>query len=186
MQAEGGLADRGIHHERPVELVQRFSKLPEVLRNDTHGPERPARDRPQLGGGHSTGLGKGGCQLPRSPVPGYRAPADRTEAPGTRVIYSLVGILDAAFRAGELKAPHAGAAVVPPALSADFEAIRTGLGLAVPDGVIANGLLVWTSLFGAVSFEVFGQYGPDTFSAREELFEHHLAVLAGIAGFGRS
>ncbi|MCU1435911.1 MAG: TetR family transcriptional regulator [Pseudarthrobacter sp.] len=121
-----------------------------------------------------------------SPVPGYRAPADRTEAPGTRVIYSLVGILDAAFRAGELKAPPAGAAVVPSALSADFEAIRTGLGLAVPDGLIANGLLVWTSLFGAVSFEVFGQYGPDTFGAREELFEHHLAVLAGIAGFGRS
>ncbi len=56
----------------------------------------------------------------------------------------------------------------------------------MPDGLIANGVLVWTSLFGAVSFEVFGQYGADTFSARDQLFEHHLAVLAGMAGFSGS
>ncbi len=120
-----------------------------------------------------------------SPVPGYRAPAGRTEAPGTRVVYSLVGILDDAYRAGELAPPPADAAVVPPALAADLDAVRAGLGLAVPDSLIANGVLVWTSLFGAVSFEVFGQYGPDTFKAREDLFEHHLHVLAGLAGFRR-
>jgi AcrR family transcriptional regulator len=117
-----------------------------------------------------------------SPVPGYQAPAAQTTAPGTRVIYSLVGILDAAFRAGELTAPE-GAGVAPPALAADFEAIRSGLGLAVPDGLVANGVLVWTSLFGAVSFEIFGQYGPDAFTARDELFAHHLAALARVAGF---
>jgi AcrR family transcriptional regulator len=117
-----------------------------------------------------------------SPVPGYQAPAGQTTTPGTRVVYRLVGILDAAYRAGELTVP-ARAAVVPPALAADFDAIRAGLGLAVPDGLIANGVLVWTSLFGAVSFEVFGQYGPDTFSARDELFEHHLQALAALAGF---
>jgi AcrR family transcriptional regulator len=121
-----------------------------------------------------------------SPVPGYQAPAGQTTTPGTRVIYSLVGILDAAYRAGELTPPSARAAVVPSALAADFEAIRAGLGLAVPDSLLANGTLVWTSLFGAVSFEVFGQYGADTFNARDELFAHHLAVLAGIAGFGGS
>jgi AcrR family transcriptional regulator len=117
-----------------------------------------------------------------SPVPGYQAPAGQTTTPGTRVIYSLVGILDAAYRARELTPPPARTAVVPPALATDFEAIRAGLGLAVPDVLIANGVLVWTSLFGAVSFEVFGQYGPDTFSARDELFEHHLTVLARVAG----
>lgn len=120
-----------------------------------------------------------------SPVPGYQAPAGQTTTPGTRVIYRLVGILDAAYRAGALIAPE-GAAVVPPALAADLQSIRSGLGLAVPDSLMANGVLVWTSLFGAVSFEVFGQYGPDTFSAREELFGHHLAVLAGLAGFAEA
>lgn len=116
-----------------------------------------------------------------SPVPGYQAPAGRTTTPGTRVVYSLIGILDAAYRAGEL-ATAAPTAVVPSALSADLEAIRDGLGLAIPDGLLANGALVWTSLFGTVNFEVFGQYGADTFGAPHELFEHHLTVLAGMAG----
>jgi hypothetical protein len=101
------------------------------------------------------------------------------------VIYSLITIFDAAYRAGELTAAGR-AAVVPSALAADLGAIRAGLGLAVPDELLANGALVWTSLFGAVSFEVFGQYGPDTFSAPDELFEHHLAVLGELAGLPSS
>jgi AcrR family transcriptional regulator len=115
-----------------------------------------------------------------SPVPGYQAPAGRTTTPGTRVIFRLVGVFDAAYRAGGLT-PEPGAAVVPSALSGDLAAIRKELGLETPDEVLANGALVWTSLFGAVSFEVFGQYGAETFSARDELFEHHLAVLATVA-----
>ncbi|WP_426227836.1 TetR/AcrR family transcriptional regulator [Pseudarthrobacter sp. DSP2-3-2b1] len=116
-----------------------------------------------------------------SPVPGYQAPAGQTMMPGTRVVFRLVGTINSAYRAGAL-IQEAGPAVVPSALSADLAAIRTELGLEVPDEVLANGALVWTSLFGTVSFEVFGQYGADTFSARDELFEHHLAVLARVAG----
>jgi AcrR family transcriptional regulator len=116
-----------------------------------------------------------------SPVPGYQAPAGQTTAPGTRVVVRLAGIIDAAYREDGLTTPpHA--AVVPSALSSDLEAVRTELGLQVPDDALASGVLAWTSLFGAVSFEVFGQYGPESFSARDELFEHHLAVLAGVAG----
>jgi AcrR family transcriptional regulator len=117
-----------------------------------------------------------------SPVPGYQAPAGQTTPPGTRVIYRLIGILDGAYQAGALTTAVARAAVVPSALSADLEAVRSELGLAMPDELQANAALVWTSLFGAVSFEVFGQYGADTFRARDELFEHHLTVLAGVAG----
>ncbi|GAA4024436.1 TetR/AcrR family transcriptional regulator [Arthrobacter methylotrophus] len=117
-----------------------------------------------------------------SPVPGYQAPAERTAQPGTRVIYRMVGIFDAAHRAGALAADVAPAVVVPPALAADFAAIRAELGVAVPDSTLARGVLVWTSVFGAVSFEVFGQYGADTFVARDELFEHQLEVLLGIVG----
>jgi AcrR family transcriptional regulator len=117
-----------------------------------------------------------------SPVPGYQAPAGQTTAPGTRVIFALIGIFAGAYRAGEL-APEGSAAVVHPALSADLEAVRSELGVELPDAALATGALVWTSLFGAVSFEVFGQYGADTFSAPDELFEHHLTVLAQLAGF---
>lgn len=116
-----------------------------------------------------------------SPVPGYNAPAERTTGPGTRVIISLIGILDAASRAGQL-AVVGPSPQLPPTLAADLEAIRREFGLAIPDELVARGVLVWSSLFGAVSFEVFNQYGPDTFRAPHELFDHHLAVLAGTAG----
>ncbi|MBP1134409.1 AcrR family transcriptional regulator [Arthrobacter sp. PvP023] len=121
-----------------------------------------------------------------SPVPGYRAPAERTTEPGTRVIYSLMAVLDGAWQAGALEADGPAAvappATVPPALAADLKVIREGRGLGLPDGLLARGALVWTSLFGAISFEVFGQYGEGTFSAKDALFEHHLQVLASIAG----
>jgi AcrR family transcriptional regulator len=115
-----------------------------------------------------------------SPVPGYQAPAERTTAPGTRVVNGLVQILDAAHRAGRLA--ERGPSAVPAPLAADLEAIRRELGVEVPGALLARGTLVWTSLFGAVSFEVFGQYGAGTFSAPDELFEHHIAVLADLAG----
>jgi len=117
-----------------------------------------------------------------SPVPGYQAAPERTTGPGTRVIVRLMAILDAAYRAGALADGGTTAAAVPGKLAADLEAIRSEFHLELPAALLAAGALVWTSLFGAVSFEVFGQYGADTFKARDELFEHHLAVLEGLAG----
>lgn len=117
-----------------------------------------------------------------SPVPGYQAPGERTTVPGTRVIVRLVGIFDAAYRAGALKAEVTPAVLIPPALAEDLAAIRAELNLAAPDPTLARGVLVWTSVFGAISFEVFGQYGPETFKARDELFEHQLCVLQGVVG----
>ena len=117
-----------------------------------------------------------------SPVPGYQAPGERTTIPGTRVIVRLVGIFDAAYRASALTAEVGPAVVIPPALAKDLAGIRAEMRLAAPDASLARGVLAWTSLFGAVSFEVFGQYGPDTFAARDELFEHQLSVLQAVAG----
>ncbi|MFJ5957013.1 TetR/AcrR family transcriptional regulator [Paenarthrobacter sp. NPDC092416] len=117
-----------------------------------------------------------------SPVPGYQAPGERTTGPGTRVILKLVSIFDAAYRAGALTAEVPPAVVLPPKLAEDMVNIRTQLGLAVPDASLARGVLVWTSVFGAISFEVFGQYGADTFAARDELFAHQLGVLQGVVG----
>lgn len=119
-----------------------------------------------------------------SPVPGYQAPAERTTAPGTRVIVALVRIIDGAWKAGEPAFDVSLAASTPLAapLAADLAKIRADMGLASPDAVLARGTLVWTALFGAISFEVFGQYGQGTFAARDELFAHHLAALAGLAG----
>lgn len=117
-----------------------------------------------------------------SPVPGYQAPAEQTTGPGTRMIGQLVGIFAAARKAGTLKEDGMGSVPAGSGLSADFESIRNEMDLTLPDGVLARGVLVWAALFGAVNFEVFGQYGASTFSDAGALFEVQLDVLAGVAG----
>jgi AcrR family transcriptional regulator len=117
-----------------------------------------------------------------SPVPGYRAPAERTTGPGTRVIARLVEVWEDAWVAGAVRVDEA--PVTPRRLSRDLARIRREMGITAPDELIARGVLVWAAVFGCVSFEVFGQYGPDTFTQPQELFEHQLEVLAGTVGLG--
>lgn len=103
-----------------------------------------------------------------SPVPGYAAPGDQTTGPGTRVIAALIPIFaELGGTAGE----------VPASLRENFTAIRAQFGADISDGVIARGVLVWASLFGAISFDVFDQYGTGTFASRDDLFELHLDGL---------
>lgn len=109
-----------------------------------------------------------------SPVPGYHAPPERTTRPGTRVIVTLVGIIEDAYRAGASTVPGE---TIDAALAEDFERIRAEMGLTVPDELVARGVLVWASLFGAVNFEVFGQYGAGTFTDPATLFDHQLTLL---------
>ncbi len=118
-----------------------------------------------------------------SPVPGYEAPAERTSGPGTRVVSRLIGILEGAHVAGKLRpADSEKAPRLTPGLAADLYAIRAERALTLPDEILADGVLIWASLFGAVNFEVFGQYGMATFAEPAELFEHHLAVLEAVIG----
>lgn len=115
-----------------------------------------------------------------SPVPGYEAPAERTTGPGTRVVLRLVEVWEDAWTAGALTVPDE--PVGPRRLSRDLARMRRELGLTAPDSLIARGLLVWASLFGCISFELFDQYGPDTFADPKDIFEHHLRVLVDTVG----
>ncbi len=115
-----------------------------------------------------------------SPVPGYEAPAERTTEPGTRVIRRLVEVWEDAWVAGEVSTPDD--AVGPRRLARDLARIRRDLGITAPDALIARGMLAWAALFGCVSFEVFGQYGADTFSDPKDIFEHHLVALVQAVG----
>jgi AcrR family transcriptional regulator len=115
-----------------------------------------------------------------TPVPGYAAPAEQTVEPGTRVVVRLVRLVQQAHDAGTLAAVSE--APLGKAFGDDAARIRDQLGLSVTDEVVARGLLVWSALFGAVSWEVFGQYGDGTVSDPGGLLEHHLAVLASTVG----
>jgi AcrR family transcriptional regulator len=116
-----------------------------------------------------------------SPVPGYEAPGERTIGPGTRVIGALVRVWGDAHAAGAVREPD----VVPPVprkLAADVKRIRKDFPTSAPDDLVIRGVLSWAALFGCISFEVFGQYGPDTFTAVDELFERQLELLADTTG----
>lgn len=117
-----------------------------------------------------------------TPVPGYAAPADRTVAPGTRVIVTLLTLFDAAHRRGLLAGPAADRPPVAGPLADDFVRIRNEFGLEVPDWLLARALTVWCALFGAVSFDVFDMYGADTFADRAQVFESHIAALEDLLG----
>ncbi|MFT3900879.1 MAG: TetR/AcrR family transcriptional regulator [Gordonia sp. (in: high G+C Gram-positive bacteria)] len=102
-----------------------------------------------------------------SPVPGYDAPAEQTVGPGTRVVGALLRRLDAAHRAGALRElPDPGAP-----LDGDLSAVATEFGLTLPPGAVHGATMLWSTIVGAVSLEVFGQLGPDSFPHREEFFD---------------
>ncbi|MGL3804630.1 TetR/AcrR family transcriptional regulator [Paeniglutamicibacter sp. R2-26] len=116
-----------------------------------------------------------------TPVPGYQAPPGQTVAAGTRVVVRLMGIVEEAWGAGRIAAaePRGG---LPPGLAEDMEGIRAEYGLTAPAWLVARGLGAWSGLFGAVGFEVFGQYGPNTLRDPAELFDLRARELA--AGLG--
>lgn len=115
-----------------------------------------------------------------TPVPGYEAPGERTTGPGTRVIVALLGILERADRAGVLQPCEP--ADVAADLGRDLATIRGEYRLGLSDAALVSATVVWTGLFGAVSFEVFGQYGDGTLGAADALFDAQLDVLAQTVG----
>ncbi|WP_347133469.1 TetR/AcrR family transcriptional regulator [Mycobacterium sp. DL] len=109
-----------------------------------------------------------------SPVPGYHAPRERTVGPGTRVVGALLTVVDEGVAAGEIPdVEH----TVPQGLSMDFEGLRAEFSITAGDAVVARSLTLWAALVGAISLEVFGQYGPDTFTDPEAAFDAQIALL---------
>jgi AcrR family transcriptional regulator len=114
-----------------------------------------------------------------SPVPGYRAPRDETVGPGTRVVGALLEVVAAGVAAGDI--PPSGNAAPQP-LSKDFDGLREEFGVAVDDAVMVRSMVLWAALVGAISLEVFGQYGPDTFAEPSVLFDMQVVLLTDLLG----
>ena len=109
-----------------------------------------------------------------SPVPGYRAPAERTVAPGTRVVGALFDAIAAGIAAGDIP-DSKGAAAQP--LSSDFDRLRQEFGFPGDDSAVAKCFALWAGLVGAISLEVFGQYGPDTITEPGGVFDSQVRLL---------
>ncbi|MFI6790434.1 TetR/AcrR family transcriptional regulator [Nonomuraea sp. NPDC050383] len=114
-----------------------------------------------------------------SPVPGYQAPQD-TIGPRVRDLVVFGRILSDAQRAGALT-PAAAPAEVDAGLAAEAEASFADLMPGVPPDAVLRGLAAWTSLYGWVSFEVFGQL-KGTFQDNGPGFDHSIRVLGAMIG----
>jgi AcrR family transcriptional regulator len=109
-----------------------------------------------------------------SPVPGYHAPRESTVGPGTRVVGALFDAVAAGISAGDI--PPSNVVVAQP-LSSDFDRIRQEFGFAGDDSAVAKCFLLWAGLVGAISLEVFGQYGADTLTEPGAVFDTQVGLL---------
>ncbi len=113
-----------------------------------------------------------------SPVPGYAAPQDTVE-PSVRPVVVLGAILDDAHAAGrlaesELLRPE-------PILRTELGRVRDVVAPGVGDAVMARGLIAWTELFGAISFELFGRFN-NTITDLDVWFDHQARVMGAFLG----
>jgi AcrR family transcriptional regulator len=89
-----------------------------------------------------------------SPVPGYVAPTD-TIVPAARVTTLLMWIIVEAT--GQRRVPAADMQATDATLAKALAPVRSYLPPDIPAPLVQRALMVWTGLFGAVSFELYGQ-----------------------------
>jgi AcrR family transcriptional regulator len=114
-----------------------------------------------------------------SPVPGYQAPAD-TVASASRVGVVLGRILGDAARSGAL--PPAGDERDPGLVSDDAVAVLGGEHPSLDDAVRLRALLAWSSIYGTISFELFGHF-VGSVEDGDRFFDRSMTELARMIGF---
>jgi AcrR family transcriptional regulator len=113
-----------------------------------------------------------------SPIPGYAAP-DGTVATATRVPMLLSDLLG--DRLSEKSYDPRAHPEPPVAVRRAIEPVRAMMPDGVPADLVVAGLMAWTYLFGAVSFEVFG-HRHDVIVDPESFFDHEVRRLATLVG----
>lgn len=116
-----------------------------------------------------------------SPVPGYVAPQD-TIGPATRVTRVLSDLLVDVAAAGR---DEASSADEPSRELVDAVApVAEYTGNSLPTDLVVRGVMAWTYLFGAISFELFGQRHNVVADDRQDEFfaeeMRRLAIMLGI------
>ncbi len=111
-----------------------------------------------------------------TPVHGYSAPAE-TIAQAARPSILLAGILDDARQAGMATAVTTG---IDPGLDPAMAATVPSI-IDLPAELAAQGVLVWSSIYGLVSFELFGHL-QGSVSEPEAFFRRSVDALAASVG----
>ena len=114
-----------------------------------------------------------------SPVPGYAAPVD-TVAAAARVGIVLGRILGDAARDGALP-PAAGVERDEALVSDDAVTVLGGEHPSLDDAVRIRALLAWSSLYGTISFELFGHF-VGSVQDGDRYFDRAMSELAALIG----
>jgi AcrR family transcriptional regulator len=114
-----------------------------------------------------------------SPVPGYQAP-EQTIGPASRVAAVLGTIVGDAQASGVLDPPALGPPP-PGSFAPDAARLRQSVLPGVSDDVAARALATWASVFGLVSFELFGQF-ENVVTDRGGYFDHAVSCLGRAIG----
>ena len=113
-----------------------------------------------------------------SPISGYKAPQTTVE-PAVRVPLLLLGLLQRAQASGRLSPPSD--APEPSGLLAQQTEVLMPLAPGVPPSVLVRTVIVWTQLFGMLSFELFGQL-VGSMDPADEFFESASRQMAAFVG----
>jgi AcrR family transcriptional regulator len=114
-----------------------------------------------------------------SPVPGYAAPPEVTLEPGTRVIGLLLNLVAEGVVRGDVPdrpAPH----TPPHPLAGDLRVVASDVGLTADPAVLSRALLLWSTVVGGTSLEVFGQYGAGTFREPRQAYDQQLRMALDV------
>lgn len=96
-----------------------------------------------------------------APVPGYRAPAERTTGPGTRVMRRLLEVIAAAPAAEAAASSVQSSAVRPAEYETFLAASAEELGVEATPAQAAEAVRAWSAIVGTISMELHGQLGPE-------------------------
>jgi AcrR family transcriptional regulator len=111
-----------------------------------------------------------------SPVPGHQS-SDGGAGPGTQVVGALLDAVAAGITTGDIVLTNV-PALQP--MSSDFERLRHEFGFPGDDSVVAKCLAIWAGVVGAISLEVFGQYGANRLTDPQAVFDAQVRLLVGV------
>lgn len=113
-----------------------------------------------------------------SPIPGYAAPQE-TIAEAQRPLIVAMAILGDAAERGVLDVP---ADRMAKPVRADVERVMTFEGFErVPAATLARAMTAWATLYGTISFELFGRY-TNAVTHLDEYFDHQVRVMTKYVG----
>ena len=121
-----------------------------------------------------------------SPVPGYRAP-QTTVAPAARVAFALAGVVRDAWERGEITSTPDDDTIADDtgiddnSIAADARRVAEALDLHTPVAVVTRMLIVWTQLFGMLSFSLFGHL-VGSVDDTAAFFDHASLAMAHYVG----